>query len=179
MRKIIFLCCTIFMFSGVILFAKEEIYLMPKEQKMALKRLISSFKNAQKEIHIAIYSFTNREIAKALRDVASRGVKIRIIYDEESNLAKNKNSTIGYLGKLNNISVCTLRGNRAKNGKHYGIMHMKLAIVDGKEIFIGSANWSKNAFENSYETLFVTDNSEIIQKSQTYYTQMYANCRAY
>lgn len=164
---------------GGVLWAKEEIFLMPKEQKQAINRLIGAFKHAKKEIHVAIYSFTNREIAKSLRDAASRGVKIYLIYDEESNQPSNKNSTIGYLAKLQNINTCTLKGRASKNGKYYGIMHMKLAIVDQKEIFIGSANWSKNAFENSYETLFITDNTAIIQKSLGYFKEMQKSCKPY
>ncbi len=159
--------------------AKQEIFLMPKEQKIALKRLIKSLENAQQEISIAIYSFTNREIAKAIRDSASKGVRISIIYDEEANEPKNQNSTIGYLAKFKNIDVCTLRGRASKNGKYFGIMHMKLAIIDQQEMFIGSANWSKNAFENSYETLFITDNKEIIQKSNDYFKEMKQDCKSY
>ena len=61
--------------------AQERLYIMPYEQEQALRDLIVSIAKAQKTINIAIYSFTNREIAKALRDASSRGIKINIIYD--------------------------------------------------------------------------------------------------
>lgn len=160
-------------------FASNELFMMPKEQKAALQSLITSFEHAQENIDIAIYSFTNREIAKALRDAASRGVKITAIYDESSNEPKNKNSTIGYLAKLKNIDVCTLKGNKAKNGKYFGIMHMKVAIIDHSTLFIGSANWSKNAFENNYETLLRTTQKPLVDKSNAYLQEMRKDCVPY
>lgn len=169
---LIFLCAIIGIFMP--LYAKEQIYLMPYEQQDALRDLINSIKQANNSIDIAIYSFTNREIAKALRDASSKGVKINIIYDMGQKTTSN--STIGYLEKFANIHTCLLEGNPAKKGKYKGIMHHKMIIVDNKLIGLGSANWSKNAFENNYESLYFTDNKEIIQKANNYYQKMLSSC---
>lgn len=178
MRQLMKIACTIALITSCA-FAENTLFMMPKEQKAALSSLIASLKAAEHSIDIAIYSFTNREIAKALRDVAAKGVKIRIIYDESSNEPNNTSSTIGYLAKLQNIEVCTLKGNKAANGKYFGIMHMKVAIVDDAVLFIGSANWSKNAFENNYETLLRTTESALVSKSKATFTEMRARCREY
>ena len=85
---------------------------MPQEQEKAIKSLIQTIKSSQKTLDIAIYSFTNREISKAIRDTAKKGVKVRIIYDKKSN-KDNDYSTIGYLAKLKNIQTCLLEGNRS------------------------------------------------------------------
>lgn len=148
---------------------------MPYEQSQALNALKDAFKNAKNEIKISIYSFTNNEIAKTLRDSAKRGVKIHIIYDKASNI-KNNISTIGYLAKYNNISVCLLSGLPSSNKKFYGIMHQKMAIVDEELLVIGSANWSKNAFENNFETLFLTSNQDLVQKALKVYDKMMNAC---
>ena len=154
----------------------DSLYFMPYENKQALASLIQSFKGAREHIAVAIYSFTNREIAKALRDAASSGVKIQIIYDKSSNL-KNTTSTIGYLAKYKNISVCTLEGLSAKN--YNGIMHQKMAIIDKSLLFIGSANWSKSAFEHNYETSLVSKNKEFIDKALKTFKIMHKNCKPY
>lgn len=157
--------------------AQERLYIMPYEQGQALRDLIVSIAKAQKTINIAIYSFTNREIAKALRDASSRGIKINIIYDMgQKNI---ENSTIGYLEKFQNIHTCLLEGKLAKNGKHKGIMHQKMIIIDDALIGLGSANWSKNAFENSYETLYFTESESIIQKANLYYKDMLQSCKPF
>lgn len=156
------------------LHAKEQIYLMPYEQQEALSELLSVIKQAKSHINIAIYSFTNREIAKALRDASSRGVKITIIYDMGQK--NTDNSTIGYLEKFANIHTCLLEGNPAKKGKYKGIMHHKLILIDDRLVGFGSANWSKNAFENNYESFYFTTSEPIIQKVQGYYQKMLSSC---
>lgn len=163
---------------GVGLGAKEAVYFMPQEQKAALNALKNTLGSAKKTIHIAIYNFTNKEIAKVLRDRARNGVQIHIIYDRESNL-KNPHSTIGYLGALRNISVCLLAGKKAGQKNYFGIMHQKLAIVDGEQVVFGSANWSKNAFENNYEILFVSDKKALVEKAENAFGEMLRDCKAY
>lgn len=148
---------------------------MPDEQEQALYHLKKTLESAKESIDIAIYSFTNKEIAKVLRDRAKNGVRIAIIYDNEANV-KNKYSTIGYLAILNNVKVCTLQGVYNEQKKYYGIMHQKLAIVDGKKVVFGSANWSKGAFENNYEILYFTDKIEIVQKAKNFFNKMQKKC---
>lgn len=173
MRKFchFFVLCAFF--CGI-LRADERLYMMPYEKEAAFNALTSAILSAKESINISIYSFTNREIAKALRDVSSKGVKINIIYDSSQN--KSDSSTIGYLEKFNNIHTCLLSGLQAKKGKYKGIMHQKMIIIDNAVIGLGSANWSKNAFENSYETLFFTDSKDIVDKASAYYAKMLESC---
>lgn len=156
----------------------QSLYFMPKEQNQAIRQLISTIKSTQNTLDIAIYSFTNREISKAIRDTAKKGVKVRIIYDKKSN-QKNNHSTIGYLAKLKNIQTCFLEGKRSRNGKYNGLMHSKMAIIDDKHLILGSANWSKSAFETNYETLAILDNKEFIQKAQKEFETMFQECEKY
>ncbi|MFC3848319.1 phospholipase D-like domain-containing protein [Helicobacter baculiformis] len=177
--KSLFLPCAL---MGI-LHATPTLYMLPYEQKEALNSLISGINMAKNHINIAIYSFTHQKIAKALKDAASRGVKINIIYDYGSNV-HGKHSTIAYLSKYDGIKTCLLQGIEAKVSKHFqnayhGIMHQKLALIDDQWIFLGSANWSKNAFENSYELLLKDNDSSLIQKAQSYYKRMLKACIPY
>ncbi|BCZ17705.1 Nuclease NucT [Helicobacter sp. NHP19-003] len=158
--------------------ATPTLYMLPYEQHEALKSLVSGINAAKSQINISIYSFTHKDIAKALKDAAARGVEIHIIYDTSG--THSKYSTMGYLAKYRGISTCTLSGREARyfgRGKeHKGIMHQKLAIIDNNTIFLGSANWSKNAFENNYELLLKDNDPTIIQKAQSYYKKMWSEC---
>lgn len=156
----------------------DSIYFMPYQAKEAVNALIKEIKQAKKEVKIAVYSFTNREISKAIRDTAKKGVKFDIIYDYKSNVDDDR-STIGYLAKLKNINVCTLKGKVSNNGQYYGIMHNKLAIIDGNTIIFGSANWSKSAFDINYEMLLISQNKEYINKSTQYFDKMFKECQTY
>ncbi len=156
----------------------DKLYFMPQEQEAALHTLISTIENTQKTLDVAIYSFTNREISKAIRDTAKKGIKVRIIYDKKSNQDPNK-STIGYLAKLKNIETCLLEGKRSYNNKFYGLMHMKMAISDENSLILGSANWSKSAFETNYETLLITQDKDSIAKAKNAFEAMFLECEKY
>lgn len=171
----IYVACGVFFTQS---YAENTLFFMPYEQRVALDSLKSALLNAKDEIKISIYSFTNNEIAKVLRNAAKNGVQIHIIYDKDSNY-KNPTSTIGYLAKYNNISVCLLSGMMAKNKKYDGIMHQKMAIIDKKLLILGSANWSKNAFENNYETLLFTYESNLVDKALVAYEKMSATCAGF
>lgn len=158
--------------------ANEILYFMPEEQNKAFTHLISLIQGAKKNINISIYSFTNREIAKALKQASLRGVSINIIYDHSNN-AKNPKSTIGYLSKYQNIHTCLLSGKQSKDKKYSGSMHQKMAIIDRNILIIGSANWSKNAFLNNYETLFMTSNPQSVQKALETFSKMFSQCIPY
>lgn len=164
----------VFLFFINILWA-DSIYFMPYDAKNAVNALIDEIRNAKSEVKIAIYSFTNREIAKAIRDSAKRGVKFKIVFDYKQN--NDNRSQIGYLAKLKNIYVCTMQGKN--NGKYSGIMHNKLAVIDGKTIIFGSANWSKSAFEVNYEVMIISQKKDFITKSNNYLNRLLRECEAY
>ncbi len=56
--------------------------------------------------------------------------------------------------------------------RHAGIMHNKIAIIDGRILFAGSYNWSKSAEERNEENLleFIDEEGiiEIYQERQDY-----------
>lgn len=144
---------------------------MPKDAEPALKKLSADLANAQKSIHVAIYSFTHKTLAKSLKKAAKQGVEITIIFDEASNTPKSY-SRIGDLAKIRSIRTYTLKGIPNKKRGYWGKMHMKLAIIDGKKVYFGSANWSNSAFSRNYELLYSTDSPSIIKEAQIYFDEM-------
>lgn len=156
----------------------DSMYFMPYDSKQAINAIIKEIKQAKNEVNIAIYNFTNREISKAIRDSAKKGVKFNIIYDYKSNINSDI-TTIGYLAKLKNIYTCTLKGNLSDNKKYFGIMHNKLAIIDKKTIIFGSANWSKSAFDINYEMLLISQNKDYINQASKYFDKMLSECEKY
>ena len=167
----------IFIIFPYFLFA-DSMYFMPYDAKKAVAAIIKEIKQAKNKVDIAIYSFTNREISKAIRDSAKKGVKFNIIYDYKSNIGDNI-TTIGYLAKLKNIHTCTLKGKISNNKKYFGIMHNKLAIIDNKTIIFGSANWSKGAFDINYEMLLISQNKDYINQASKYFDKMLELCEKY
>ncbi len=174
MKKLVFYAFCIGFWANLL--NADSLYFMPYDSKNAVNALVSEIKGAKKEVKIAIYSFTNREIAKAIRDSAKRGVSFKIVFDYKSNI-DDSYSQIGYLAKLKNIEVCTLQGKN--NGKYNGIMHNKIALIDDKSVVFGSANWSKSAFEVNYEMMIISQNKSYIAQIDGYFTRMLKECKAF
>ncbi len=154
-------------------FAKnEQFFMLPKEKEPALEMLYKKIDIAKSTIHISIYSFTHKKIAKKLKNAAKRGVKIEIIFDEKSTKSQQQKSMLPYLAKYKNITVYRLKGKLSRNKRYHGIMHMKMAVIDNKTVIFGSANWTYSAFSNNYELLYVTKNYAIAKKFNRYFKQL-------
>ncbi|WP_197972075.1 phospholipase D-like domain-containing protein [Nitrosophilus labii] len=167
----------LFLFFSLFLWA-DEIYILPYEAKPALDTLLKSIDLSKNQIDIAIYSFTNRKIAKHLKKAAKRGVKIRIIFDKESNLY-NKRSQLRYLAKYKNIKTYIISGKPFKKNDSYGKMHMKLMIIDNKRVILGSANYSYSAFGKNYEILYIKDDYKIAKKCEKYFERIKSKAQEY
>lgn len=143
--------------------ADRIFYAMPKEGNRAEAAVIREIEGAKETIVIAMYSFTNNNIAKALKDAAKRGVSIRIVVDDKSVKSDPKNSKAGVLAKIRGIAVYRISGSKAKSGDYSGIMHLKVGVIDAKTSIYGSANWTASAFNINYEILFI-EHSQTIAK---------------
>ncbi|MCF6202016.1 MAG: phospholipase D-like domain-containing protein [Hydrogenimonas sp.] len=150
---------------------ETRLYTLPKEAKPALKELLHKIDTAKYKIDAAIYSFTHKKIAKRLANAAKRGVKIRIIFDKESNL-RNRKSQIGYLSKYRNIDCYLLSGKKRRRGDGYGLMHMKLMIIDNRHVVLGSANWTYSAFGLNHEVIAFIKSYEKAKKLERAFERM-------
>ncbi|MHB8543497.1 MAG: phospholipase D-like domain-containing protein [Leptospirales bacterium] len=104
----------------------------PRENLEAID--IEVLSRARKRIDIAMYAFTDRNLARTLVDLAARGVKIRIYRDRIQ--VRDRNDRSRELLRSPNIRIAIKR-NSSRN-----IMHLKAYLVDGKILRTGSANWS-------------------------------------
>jgi len=166
MNRILFLFLLI-----ITLFAKDGIYFLPKDGKIAEKQIENLFLHAHQNIKIAIYTFTNKKFFSALKSAARKGVKITIIADYESNKNQYHHSIIPQLKKLRNIKVKLISGKG--NGRYKGIMHMKLFIVDDLVVGFGSANYTYSAFYNNYEVLYINDDWTFTRRFIKIFDELY------
>ena len=165
-------------FTILISIYADEIYFMPFEARPALKKMLKSIDLSKYKIDIAIYSFTNYTIAKHLKNAARRGVKIRIIFDKESNL-NNRRSELSYLAKYNNIKTFLITGKPFKHKDYVGKMHMKLMIIDNKRVIFGSANYSYSAFGKNYEVIYFKDDYGLAKKGEKFFERMLSKAEEY
>lgn len=135
------------------------------------KKLIKEINSAEKEIDIAIYSFTKTDIAKAIMDAKKRNVNIRIVSDKENSNSKYQKALLDNF-KKNNIPV--------KINSHAGlIMHLKLTIIDNKTVVGGSYNYTEQATTNNDENLIIMRDTDIVNDYLTEYNRIWNDTTNY
>ncbi|WP_235853169.1 phospholipase D-like domain-containing protein [Helicobacter labacensis] len=159
----------------------QNAYFLPQQNKDAKAAILNAIENAKSTIDIAMYSFTNKDIAKALRQASKRGVVVHLILDYSQN-AQNEESVMNSLAKLYRVKVCLLSGlkarayNRYHNPNYLGLMHHKIMIIDKNLFFTGSLNYSANSFSNSYENLLIIDDPGVLTQANAAFSAMLEKC---
>ncbi len=125
----------------------KEIYFTPSND--CEKLLINNINNAKDNINIIIYSITDKDIVKALKDAYDRKIEIKIIADRLQ--SRNKSSKVKELIDY---------GIPITISKRYRIEHNKFSIIDDKLVITGSYNYTTNAKKyNSENCLLIEDNN--------------------
>ena len=158
MIKILLVFLLVFSFS----FASSEIYFLPKEAKKSRDKIISLIENSKSSIDLAMYNLSYKKLINSLINASKRGVNVKIYLDE----ARFKKSD-----KINKILK--------KSGIEYKILdrknHLKLLMVDSKFVVFGTANWTKESFEDNYELIFLTSEKNEIEKIKTIFSSLEKN----
>jgi len=125
-----------------------QAYFSPKGQ--CEQTLITAIDEAQKTIHIYIFSFTLESVTKALRRAKDRGVTIHIITDNM--LVNGKSSQIP---KIHTWVDELYIDNRA------GVGHHKFIVIDCEIVITGSFNYSTSAQKTNRESIVRIHNKEV------------------
>ncbi|MCD6501401.1 phospholipase D family protein [bacterium] len=104
--------------------------------------ILDAIDSAQEKIDVAVYSFTNLELSKALIKAHLRGVAVRVITD---NLQSR--------GRYSKSQFLADSGIPVRLDDDNGYMHHKFAVFDGKSVIFGSYNWSNSAEDKNDENL--------------------------
>jgi phosphatidylserine/phosphatidylglycerophosphate/cardiolipin synthase-like enzyme len=113
--------------------------------------IVGEIGQARKEILVAVYAFTNEEIAWALVKAGQRGVNVQVVVDQEFD-AGNASSKKKFL-EQQRIPIRRVAGLDRGNGP--GLMHQKFAVIDRKVVLTGSYNWTAAAENFNHENLLL------------------------
>lgn len=130
-------------------------------------KIVEYIDSATKEVLVAVYILTSREISRALAKARTRGVDVKVIIDGE--LGMSKFSKAKYLAKRG-VKVRLLR--YPLGGRFRPKMHHKFMIVDKKIVSTGSFNFTASAEKlNDENCLFIeleknagADENEVVEK---------------
>jgi cardiolipin hydrolase len=122
------------------------------------RRIVSLIEQARRKADICVFTITDNRIARALIDAHIRGVKVRIITDNEK--VVDRGSDVEDLARAG-IAV------RVDLSEHH--MHHKYAVFDDVFLLTGSYNWTMSAANYNEENIIVTNDRRLIAAfSQTF-----------
>lgn len=130
---------------------KEAVKLFFSPNGGCAQHIIDTINQAEKEIYIAIYSFTQPSIANALVAAKKRGVDIHILANNPGN-----HSQLPYLKKEHKMDIYIDSRPRA--------FHHKWLAVDKKILITGSYNYSKNAEKKNNEIIGHIESPAVVEK---------------
>lgn len=137
------------------------------------KEFINLVDNAENSIDIAIYGYENIDrVTEALVKAKNRGVKIRYIYDENSNGESNYYTCNNIIKQISD----QFRSDKSDSVSQSNmLMHNKFVIFDNKIVYTGSMNFSKTGFSGyDYNDVAVINSKEIAQLYTNEFEQMLA-----
>jgi phosphatidylserine/phosphatidylglycerophosphate/cardiolipin synthase-like enzyme len=103
---------------------------------------------------VAVYAFTNEELASALVQAKKRGVVVQVVLDREFDAANEKSQSKFIEGQK--IPLRRLSGLKSKAyEKDAGLMHQKFAVIDRHMVLTGSYNWTHSADSFNDENLLL------------------------
>ena len=114
------------------------------------EKVVSMLRTCKKTLDIAIFSLTLNSIAEAILEAYQRGIKVRMIADDEC--AKNKGS---------NVKLIASVGVPCKTDNAIYHMHHKFAVLDESVVIMGSFNWTGQAVKYNQENIFFYEDKNI------------------
>jgi type IV secretion system protein VirD4 len=132
--------------------ASFEVGFSPKRN--ALEVVMSLILDAKKELLVASYSFTSKEIAFALVEAKQRGVDVRVVVDH----AQNSDDQGGYKA----VDFLASQGIPITRSENYAAMHHKFMVADGQHVQLGSFNYTSSANLRNAETAIAFRNASLL-----------------
>jgi phosphatidylserine/phosphatidylglycerophosphate/cardiolipin synthase-like enzyme len=138
-----------------------------------LNNLVVDAVNASvSSIDCVMYSINMKDVPDALIAARDRGVKIRVIIDNDHVYPKADTQIMKLINAGDGIEVRTLKGTR-----NYGVTHNKITIHDKSIVTTGSYNWTFQATFSNYENMIVLKDRKYVDGYIKYFEWMWSKAR--
>ena len=147
----------------------DQAFFAPGER--CLQQIIHRLHQCRRTADLCVFTITDDRISRAILDAHKRGVKVRIISDNEkchdlgSDIHKFREA--GVPVKFDDID-----DGRVSGGS--GHMHHKFAIFDGIRLINGSYNWTRGAADINFENVVDTADAGLIAQFAAEFERLWA-----
>ena len=127
------------------------------EPDMGKTPILSAIKDAKSSIDLEVYLFSDTDVLQELEDAKKRGVKIRVILEE--------NPYGGYSSNTETKDKLSYYGIDWKwDNKNYEFTHSKFLLIDNKTGYIMNLNLSNASFTKNREFAIVTTDRTVVEE---------------
>jgi phosphatidylserine/phosphatidylglycerophosphate/cardiolipin synthase-like enzyme len=145
-------------------------YYFPRAGQAPEPVLVSLINSAKTSVDMAIYSFTDTNIANAIIKDKKRGITVRVMSDKEESTNSYQKAVLTSLKKA---------GIPVKINKHSGLMHLKVTIVDKATATTGSFNYTKAAETENDEVFVVLKDATVAKNFDNEFSTMWNDTKNY
>ncbi len=118
-------------------------------------RIAELLAECQNKADICVFTITDNRITEAIKRVFERGVRIRIVSDNDK--SNDHGSDIDYLASIG-VPV------RLDRSDYH--MHHKFVLFDDRSLLTGSYNWTRTAASSNEENFVVTYDDKLVESFQ-------------
>lgn len=126
------------------------------------RKILNEISKAKKSIKVLAFSFTSKEIGRALIQKKSLGLDIQVLF--------NASGASTEYSQMKNLQEAQIQTDISLNRR--GVMHHKVIIIDEQTVITGSFNFSKNADTSNDENIIILRSPEIA----AIYTEEFSRC---
>ena len=149
-------------FLNVILCHGGEVRVYFSPDGRCQEQVCSEIRSAARTIDVMMYYFTNHSICEALADAGKKKVNVRVILD-----SSQKDLRYSNWKKLKSLDIPV----HFYSGE--GLLHHKVAIIDGETVLTGSYNWTQAAQEKNQENLIIIKDEKIADVFQREFEKLF------
>ncbi len=146
-RKILVGLVSLTLFTTQVLAAETEIGFSPEGS--ALQLVLNTINSSTESIRLMGYSFTSPEVASALVRAKQRDVDVKVVLDGKENTGKQHQASQAAMNLLANAGI------PVRTVSQFKIMHDKVIIADGRDVEVGSFNYTRAADRSNSENVIV------------------------
>ena len=117
--------------------------------RQAIQELLATTRS---QVDICVFTITDDRIARTIRETHQRGVKVRIIADDDKTLDLGSD-----VNALRQAGVPV----RLDSSPYH--MHHKFAVSDGSVLLTGSYNWTRGAADENEENLLILGEPSLVR----------------
>ena len=128
----------------------EAFFVSPSVDGVIESEIIKALDEAEKSIYIAMYSFTDDQLADAVIRAHDREVKVRVILEDS-----RKNERGGEYDRLHDSGIAIKLATKGS------LFHHKFVVIDDSLTITGSYNWSDKADDDNFENVVFISCKEI------------------